>query len=373
MDGPTVTLRTPICDQMGMEYPIFGFTHERSTAAAITRAGGIGVYGAAYFSPEQVEEDVAWIKAHSDGKPFGVDVMIPSRSETVDENDISRMLAELTTRIPDENRRFIASLLDRFGVGPLPEGASPEDVFPLGPSTQAAERHIESALRNGASVIVAALGAPPPAAVAEAHRMGVKVGGMVGSANHVQRQLDAAVDFVIAQGSEAAAHAGEISTMVLVPEVVDRCGDVPVLAAGGIATGRQFLAARALGAQGIWTGSMWRVAAESTEPSGVVELLIAAAAGDTVRSRCMTGKQLRQLRSPWNEAWDEPGAVEPLPMPLQRISVVEAEQRIAHHGRHELIVSPIGQVVGQLTRVRAAAELLDDLVDGFRRAAAQLG
>lgn len=362
------SMRTPICSAYGIDYPIFGFTHDRAVVAAISRAGGMGVFGAAYFTPEQVDEDLIWIREQCEGRPFGVDVMIPSVAETIDENDLAAMLAQLESRIPAEHRAFVESLLRRFGVGPLPDGVEVADVFPLGPSRQAAERHIESALRRGAALIVSALGVPPVDAVSEAHRQGVKVGGMVGSPKHVKHHLAAGVDLVIAQGSEAAAHAGDISTMVLVPEVVDRCGDIPVLAAGGIATGRQFLAARALGAQGIWTGSMWRTAAENTESKGVIELLLAAGSGDTVRSRCMTGKELRQLRSPWNEAWSEPGAAEPLPMPLQRISVTEAEQRIEYYGRDELVVSPIGQVVGQLNAVKPVSQLIGDLVAGYHAA-----
>ncbi|MGE0878415.1 MAG: NAD(P)H-dependent flavin oxidoreductase [Acidimicrobiia bacterium] len=362
------SLNTAICAQYGLDYPIFGFTHDRAVVAAISRAGGMGVFGAAYFTPEQVDEDLVWIAEQCQGRPFGVDVMIPSVGETVDESDLGAMLVQLSQRIPAAHREFVESLLTRFGVGPLPDGVEVADVFPLGPSRQAAERHIESALRRGASLIVSALGVPPDDAVTEAHRQGVKMGGMVGSPKHAKHHLRAGVDLVIAQGSEAAAHAGEISTMVLVPEVVDACGSIPVLAAGGIATGRQFLAARALGAQGIWTGSMWRTAAENTESKGVVELLLKAGSGDTVRSRCMTGKELRQLRSPWNDAWSEPGAAVPLPMPLQRMSVTEAEQRIEYHGRDELVVSPIGQVVGQLNEVKPAAELIADLVAGYEAA-----
>lgn len=366
------SVRTQLCDLFGVDYPVFGFTHCREVVVAISRAGGMGVYGAAYFSPEQVEEDVAWIRARLDGRPFGVDVMIPSRSEMTDARDLDKMAVELEQRIPEPARAFVEQLLERFGVPPVPDGAERTAVYPLGPSAAAARQHIDAAISGGACLVVSALGAPPREAVEAAHERGVKVGGMVGAVHHVRRQLDAGVDLIIAQGSEAAAHAGDVSTMVLVPEVVDAVGPLPVLAAGGIASGRQFLAARALGAQGIWTGSMWRVAAENTERAGVVNLLLEASSSDTVRSRCMTGKELRQLRSEWNDAWAEAGAPAPLPMPLQRILTTDAEQRIVHHHRDALVVSPIGQVVGQLRQVRPAADLMSDLVTGFAATARDL-
>jgi NAD(P)H-dependent flavin oxidoreductase YrpB (nitropropane dioxygenase family) len=361
-----LTLRTGLCDEFGIDVPIFGFSHSREVVAAISRAGGLGVFGAAYFTPSQVEEHVSWIADHTGGRPWGVDVMIPSRSEPVTTpDDLQEMARELEARIPDGHRAFVASTLDRLGVPEIPEGAARIDVFPLGTSTTAAVEHIEIALSGGVSLIVAALGTPPAEAVTRAHDHGIRVGAMVGNARHARLQAEAGVDLVIAQGAEAAAHAGEISTMVLVPEVVELVAPIPVVAAGGIATGRQFLAARALGAQGIWTGSMWRVTAECDEPAGVKQRLLDAGSGDTVRSRCMTGKLLRQLRSPWNEAWNTPGAPDPLPMPLQRMLQADAEQRFDYFDRDDLIVSPIGQVVGQLNETRTVRETIDRLCAEF--------
>jgi NAD(P)H-dependent flavin oxidoreductase YrpB (nitropropane dioxygenase family) len=349
-----------------MDVPIFGFSHSREVVAAVSRAGGMGVFGAAYFTPAQVEEHVAWIADNADGRPWAVDVMMPSGDwPTTTDDDLEQMARQLEQKIPSAHRTFVAETLDQLGVPTIPDDADRIDVFPLGTSTAAAVQHIDIAISRGAALIVSALGTPPADAVAQAHERGVKVGAMVGSPRHAQRQIEAGVDLIIAQGSEAAAHAGDISTMVLVPEVVDLVAPISVLAAGGIATGRQFLAARALGAQGIWTGSMWRASAESDDPDGVKELLIAAGSSDTVRSRCMTGKLLRQLRSPWNEAWAAPGAPDPLPMPLQRMLQADAEQRFAYYRRDDLVVSPIGQVVGQLKGIRTVAAMVDDLCRDF--------
>jgi NAD(P)H-dependent flavin oxidoreductase YrpB (nitropropane dioxygenase family) len=298
--------------------------------------------------------------------------MFPSGSEAELDSDLDAIEARLQLGIPQERRELVASLLEQLGVPEIPPDTPRAPVFALGPSATAARQHIDSAVRHGASLVVSALGPPPRDSVDEAHEHGMLVGAMVGSPRHVAHQLDAGVDLVIAQGSEAAAHAGDISTMVLVPEVVDLAAPRPVLAAGGIATGRQFLAARALGADGVWTGSMWRVAAESRDRPGVVERLLAAGSADTVRSRCMTGKLLRQLRTPWTDAWEAPESPGALPMPLQRMLQADAEQRFEHYERDDLVVSPIGQVVGQLSQVRPAAELLNDLVAGYAAALAAL-
>jgi NAD(P)H-dependent flavin oxidoreductase YrpB (nitropropane dioxygenase family) len=358
-----------LCDAYGIEYPIFGFTHSREVTAAVSRAGGIGMYGAAYYDPDRVDEDLTWIAAHTDGRPFGVDVLMPATYEQTDESTLEAMERNLRAKIPSGHRDFVERTLDELQVPQIPPGGERVPVYPLGTSATAARLHIKSALAHGARLLVSALGPPDRAVVEEVHAAGVKVGAMVGSPRHVERLTDLGLDLVIAQGVEAAAHAGEISTMVLIPEIVAMVEPVPVLAAGGIGTGRQFLAARALGAEGIWTGSIWRVAAENQEDSAkVVDRLLSASSTDTVRSRCMTGKPLRQLRSPWNEAWARPDSPDPLPMPLQRMLTADAEQRLAYSDRDDLIVSPIGQVVGQLRQVRPAAEIIQDLVAGYSQA-----
>lgn len=369
MTGPA---STRLARAVGIEYPIFGFTHDRLVAAAVSRAGGIGVYGAAYYPPEQVEQDLEWIRKNCDGRPFGVDIMIPSTGPRSTDRDLSKMEADLRKQIPAGHAKFVERLLDRFAVPPLPAGAGVEPVFPLGPSESAARQHIEISVAAGAKVIVSALGPAPAECVEELKAAGIMVGGMVGLPKHTDHHIEAGADFIIAQGSEAAAHSGDVSTMVLVPQVVDRVAPIPVLAAGGISDGRQWLAARALGAEGIWSGSIWRTATECQEPAAVKKLLLAARSEDTVKSRCMTGKPLRQLRSQWNQAWAEVGSPDPLPMPMQRMLTSEAEQRITFFERYDLLVSPIGQTVGQLAEIRSVADIVLDYVEGYLRAAARL-
>jgi NAD(P)H-dependent flavin oxidoreductase YrpB (nitropropane dioxygenase family) len=168
----------------------------------------------------------------------------------------------------------------------------------------------------------------------------------------------------VAQGTEAGGHCGEISTMVLVPEVVDAVGpDIPVLAAGGIATGRQMAAAIALGAQGAWTGSMWLTVSEADTNPAALENMLAATSRDTVRSKAMTGKPARQLRTAWTDAWEAEDSPGTLPMPLQGILHQEAGRRTQRVGTRELIGFPVGQIVGRLNKVRPTKDVVREMVE----------
>jgi NAD(P)H-dependent flavin oxidoreductase YrpB (nitropropane dioxygenase family) len=370
-------LATRITAMFGIEAPIFAFTHCRETVAAVSRAGGMGIYGASTFSPERVDADLAWIAANVDGKPFGVDLMMPQRSDGKGTTDDAAVLeAMLAEGIPQQHREFTEGLLQRFEVPDLASAPPPpaDDrpggrgwrtswyEFRLGAVETGARLQLAAALRHPIAFLVTALGAPPADVRELARRRGIKLGALVGSARHARQQVDAGIDVVIAQGTEAAAHTGEISTLVLVPEIARAVAPVPVLAAGGIGSGEQLAAALALGAEGAWTGSIWLACSESDEPAEVVERLLAARASDTLRSRCRTGKPLRQLKSAWSAAWEDPSAPPMLGMPSQHLLTAEAEQRIHRHGRADLTTIPVGQVVGSMNAVQPAAEIVRTLV-----------
>jgi NAD(P)H-dependent flavin oxidoreductase YrpB (nitropropane dioxygenase family) len=356
-------VRTPICDQLGIEFPLFAFSHCRDVVAAVSKAGGYGVLGALAFSPDQLEIELTWIDEHIDGKPYGVDFAMPEKfvgkGETFDFGSLERM-------IPDEHRSFVEEVLAEYDVPPLPEGV--EGVMKaagLGVEVEGPDQ-VAATLEHPVSMLVNALGPPPEYAVEAAHAKGVMVGALCGSPRHAERNIERGVDVLIAQGTEAGGHCGEISTMVLVPEVVDTVGpDVPVLAAGGIGRGRQMAAAIALGAQGAWTGSIWLAVAESAEEPWVVENLLEAGFGDTVRSRSMTGKPARQLRTAWTEAWERDGAPDPLPMPLQGILYAPAAHRFMRARSKPLSGSPVGQIIGRVDRVRPARDVVFDIIDEY--------
>jgi NAD(P)H-dependent flavin oxidoreductase YrpB (nitropropane dioxygenase family) len=201
----------------------------------------------------------------------------------------------------------------------------------------------------------------------------VKVAALVGSVQQAQRQVNQGVDIIVAQGHEAGGHTGEVASMVLVPEVVDAIAPVPVLAAGGIGNGRQLAAALALGADGVWTGSIWLTVAESDMGPIVIDKLLHASSRDTVRSRCLSGKPARQLRTGWTDAWDREDCPGTLPMPLQYMLTADAQRRIAKAQTAELIGIPVGQIVGTMRNVRPVKDVIFEMVEEFVDASERLG
>jgi len=359
-------MRTLICDTFGVELPIFAFTRSPAVVSAVSLAGGIGVLGAVSYSPDELQSHLSWIDEHVDGKPYGVDVVMPVSYAGSDQVELDKM-------IPEGHRRFVDELLARFHVPPLPPDEPPTEEL-LAWTHDRARRQVEIALSHPVRLIASALGPPPADVIEEAHRQGVQVAALVGNRHHAESQVAAGVDIVIAQGTEAGGHTGDIATMVLVPEIVDAVHPTPVLAAGGIGSGRQIAAALALGAEGVWTGSIWLTVAESDTNPVVVEKLLAASSRDTVRSRSMTGKPARLLRTAWTDAWDASDSPGALPLPLQYMLTAEAQHRLHRHahvessGAGELVGSPVGQIVGRMNAVRPVREVIHDLVSEFNRA-----
>ncbi|MGH9054309.1 MAG: NAD(P)H-dependent flavin oxidoreductase [Acidimicrobiales bacterium] len=370
-------MRTEVCDRLGIEFPIFAFSHCRDVVAAVSRAGGIGVLGAVAYPPAHLETALAWLDDHVGDRPYGVDVIVPARYVGDESGGLTAQQA--VEMIPAGHVQFVEDLLARYGVEPLPEHG-PADASRLMPFSRQSTRELLDVVWSHPKVrlVVNALGPAPDYLVGEAHERGLVVAGLVGTVEHARRQQAAGVDLIIAQGSEAGGHTGEIGTMVLVPQVVDAVAPVPVLAAGGIADGRQVAAALALGAQGVWCGSVWLTTEEAETHPVVKEKFLAASSSDTIRSRSKTGKPARQLRSAWTDEWDAPGAPDPLPMPLQPALVADAEARIArsagsNDGARRLINYYVGQVVGQLQQTQPAAQVVFDLVEGYIEAASRLG
>ncbi len=354
-------MRTPICDRLGIEFPLFAFSHCRDVVAAVSKAGGYGVLGALAFSPDQLEVEMTWIDEHIGGKPYGVDFAMPEKFVGKGEEF---GLDQLQALIPDEHRAFVESLLAEYDIPPMPEGMSGTmKAAGLGVETEGPGQ-VDVALRHPVSMLVNALGPPPKYAIEAAHSSGVLVGALCGSPRHAEKNVELGVDVLIAQGTEAGGHCGEISTMVLIPEVVDTVGpDIPVLAAGGIGRGRQMAAAMALGAQGAWTGSIWLTVAEADTAPHVIENLLAAGFTDTVRSRSMTGKPARQLRTRWTEAWEDPANPSPLPMPLQGVLYAPAAHRFTRARSRALSGQPVGQIVGLMNSVRPAKDVVYDIIE----------
>jgi len=362
-------MHTALCDAFGIDVPIFAFSHCRDVVAAVSQAGGFGVLGALAFSPEQLEIELKWIDEQIGGKPYGVDVVMPAtyrRSETGDfaKTDLEKML-------PEGHKQWIEQLLARYDVPKLPDSFVARIDTLLGWSESGGRSHVEIALKHPIRLLVNALGPPPKDVIDRAHEHGVKVAALVGSVAQAQKQVSLGVDLIVAQGWEAGGHTGDVSSMVLIPEVVDAVSPVPVLAAGGIGCGRQAVAGIALGAQGVWTGSIWLTVAEAEASPVLTEKLLRASSRDTVRTRSMTGKPARLLRTPWTEAWDGPESPGPLPMPLQFMLNADAQARIGHYARaersraRELVGIPVGQIVGRMNEVRPTREVVHEMVSEF--------
>lgn len=347
-----------------IEFPVVAFTHCRDVVVAVTKAGGLGVLGTATFTPEQLDLELDLIEKDLSGKPYGVDFVVPSRY--VQEPSVE----ELCGRIPKAHREFVNDLLARYDVPPLSPGEQVDLTNPLAHSLDAALKLVEATLAHSPVLLVNALGVTDKSIIDNAHGQGVLVGAMVGTPNHAVRQREVGVDMVIAQGFEAGGHTGEIATMALVPGVVDAVGPLPVLAAGGIADGRQMAAALALGACGVWCGSVWLTSAEAETHPAVREKLATATCGDTVRSRARTGKPARQLRSAWTDEWDKPSAPTPLEMPLQGLLCAEARQRLDRPGHltagaKDLANYFVGQVVGQLGQTTTCREIIRSMITQY--------
>ena len=351
-------MRTQIARTLGCEAPIFAFSHCRDVIVEVTKAGGFGVLGASTFPPDLLEQELRWIDEHVGGRRYGVDVLIPANYEREAEGgDLERL-------IPDEHKQFMERLLSEAGVPPLPEDerarVNREIVEGRGNMTpEGARKLLAVALAHaGVRLVVSALGAPPADVVADLRARGVMIGALCGKASHAVRQREAGVELFIAQGTEAGGHTGDIATMVLVPEVVEVCAGLPVLAAGGITRGSQIAAALAMGAEGVWTGTVWLGTRESELTQFEKAAMFAAKAEDAVRRKARTGKTVRMLKSKLSEAWEQPGAPAYLPTPLQGVLYNQAHARVVRAQRRDFYSFPAGQAVGTMTEETSVREVM---------------
>lgn len=366
-------MQTTVTDMLGIEFPIFAFSHCRDVVAAVSKAGGLGVLGAAAHSPEQLEIDIGWIEEQLGELPFGVDLIVPARYAGDEQGGFS--IDDIRELIPDEHRAFVADILERYEVPDLPaqdsEGVPRSGSVDAPLSANRAAPQLEVALAHRTAFVANALGPPPAEMVERVKEEGRLVGALAGKAVHAERHVNAGVDIIIAQGSEAGGHTGEISSMVLIPEVVDAVAPVPVLGAGGIGRGRQMAAAMALGAQGVWCGSVWLTTDEAETHPVVKQKMLAATSSDTIRSRSITGKHARMLRSAWTEEWERQDTPDPLAMPLQPVLAEPAMRRIERasyrsgSGAEKLVNYFVGQVVGSMNKTKTARQVVYEMVEEF--------
>ncbi len=369
---------TPLPAPIAVDFPLFAFSHCRDVVAAVSRAGGCGVFGAAGYAPDELEVELAWIDAHVDGRPYGVDLLIPENLTVRTQRGMTR--GDLAASIPETHRAFVDDLLRRHGVDPsrrLENYTRDDPDRPPPYQFETGELLMDVAFRHPIKLIANALGVPPASMLERARAHGIPCAALVGAREHAVRQVEAGVDLLVAQGGEAGGHCGEVSTLVLIPEVMRALKDlrpVPVLAAGGIMTGRQMAACMAMGASGVWTGSVWLATSESETSPVFRDKMVAARSRDTVRSRGRTGKPARQLRSAWTDAWEGPESPGPLPMPLQGILSEPAMRRVtqaAEAGNEQaraLVSYFVGQGVGLVDGVRSVRNVMLDFMTEYAEA-----
>ncbi len=372
-------MNSRICEMLDIEFPLVAFTHCRDVVVAVSKAGGCGVLGAVGMSPEQLEKELKWIDDHIDGKPYGVDVLIPNKMVGKDEKFDADKLVKM---IPQEYADFRTDVLENHGIEApeLREIDTGGSSFAQNTQSDGAKALLDVAFKHPIKIIANALGVPPDWMIQMGKDNDCKVAALLGTAEHAINQVKAGVDILVVSGTEAGGHCGSVSTMVLIPEVhqaIQPYGDVPILAAGGIVTGKQMAAALAMGASGAWCGSVWLTTIESEVEPVIKEKMVAANSSQTVRSRSRTGKHSRQLVTPWTQAWEAESAPEPLPMPLQPMVAEPALQKVnklaagGHEGAKDLATYWVGQGVGLMNQSISASDVVqefkEDFINAFER------
>lgn len=349
-------LHTRLCEVYGCEVPIVAFAHTKDVIAAVTNAGGIGVLGGAGRTPDELRSDIRWIKERVEGRPYGVDLLVPASFVEGNREDLEGM-------IPQGHKDFVAGLMKDNEIPKPSKGIGREGG--LGPDLLRNSRaQLEVLFEEKVPIFASGLGSPA-FIIDRAHEEGMKVWGLVGLPRQAQRQIDAGVDVIIAQGSDSGGHSGTVGTFTLVPEVVRMAEGTNslVLCGGGVCTGRHLAAAMAMGAHGVWTGTIWLATHESETQMFIKQRLIEARAEDAVQSRATSGKPIRQLRSKWSEAWKQPGAPDPLPMPLQPMLVGDILTGINIAKMEDWQTTPAGQSVVGIHAIRPAADVVFSLVE----------
>jgi NAD(P)H-dependent flavin oxidoreductase YrpB (nitropropane dioxygenase family) len=366
-------VKPAICQQYGIDFPLFAFSHCRDVVAAVSNAGGFGVLGGTAFTPEQLDQELSWIDENVGGKSYGVDLIVPATYEGKGEKLSS---ADLAARIPDEFRGYVAEILAAHDI----ESEARPHIGGASLSGNTGKELLDVAMSHPIKLIANALGVPPDYMIDAGKEHGVPVAALVGAKEHAVKQVAAGVDLIVAQGTEAGGHCGEVTTMVLIPEVIEAIeGAIPVLAAGGIVTGRQMAASVAMGADGAWTGSVWLTTEEAETAPHTVQKFLAASSRETIRSRGRTGKPARQLVSDWTDAWQpHDDGHKTLPLPLQsmlaepiirRVDVLAAQ---GHPGAQALATYFVGQGVGLMNKVKPAKEVVREFIEDYLAATERL-
>ena len=355
-------LRTALCSRLGIDLPIFGFSHSIEVTVALAEAGGFPVFGAARETPARIAEDIALLKRRLGGRAFGVDLMYPKLAGDESSRD------EAKKKLPAEHVAFVAKLKEKYAI---PAAVKPNFFADQIRNQAFFDAQTEAVLESGVDAVVTAVGLPKRV-VEAARARGKTTFAMVGSARHVSAARDAGIDILVAQGYDAGGHTGPVGTYSLVPQVVEASGGLPVLAAGGVGHGRQIAAAFALGAEGVWLGTAWLSTREYGTPPALLRKLLAARSEDTVITRAHSGKPCRVVRSGWSDEWDADGAPKPLPMPYQHVLTGELLAAIEEHQVEPLVYEAAGQSVAWFNELTTVGEVVARLARETEEALAHM-
>jgi NAD(P)H-dependent flavin oxidoreductase YrpB (nitropropane dioxygenase family) len=357
-------VRTDIARALDIEVPIFAFSHCRDVVAAVSKAGGFGVLGAAWMTPDELEMSIKWLEREVSGQPFGIDLVFPGTGED------EKSPAAYAASIPSAQLDFVNQMMSDAGVADasaeMQRELLSESASKLSMTQEKSQEQLEISLSHSSvKAIVGALGVTPDWVVREAHGKGIQVGALVGSARHAAKQRDAGVDFLVAQGTEAGGSVGSIASMVLWPQVVEAASGVPVLAAGGVSRGCQILSAFSMGCQGVWLGSLWLGTTEGELDEEQRQRLFQAGAEDAVISKMMTGKQGRMLRTRYTDAWESSDAPHHLTWPMQSILWGYANNRVVRAHKLDYWTYSVGQIVADMRATTTVKAEMSRLIDEY--------
>ena len=355
-------IRTPICEDLGIRHPIFGFSHSVDVCVAIARAGGFPVMGLARELPEEIPHILEDVEKRMGEMPYGIDLMLPSKVPE------QASIEDLRESLPSEHVEFVDRLRQRFKV----QAPVKPSFFTTQVRSEALfHEQIEAVLASNCRGVATAIGLRADL-IERAKARGKLTFSLVGSVRHTRKAIEMGVEVLVAQGYDAGGHTGPVGTLSLLPQVIAAAAGRPVLAAGGIATGEQVLGTIAMGAQGAWLGTLWMAARENHTPPSLLQRLVASTSEDTVITRAHSGKPCRVVRSDWIDAWQQPGAPEPLNMPLQQVLTGDVFAAMHEHDDARLIYEAAGQSVFGIQYETTIADQMATLVAGMDSAWSRL-
>jgi len=362
------TLRTKLCDTMGIDYPIISAGMGPSMlgeatgatvdlAVAVSEAGGLGVLGAAGYSVDEMQEAIREVKKRTD-KPFGVDILLPAAQVAAGDAPArteSVSLMHALKSLPKEHVDWFLRIKEEHALPEL------ELKIEGGSTTSRPRASIKVILEEKVPLFCAGLG-NPGFMVDDARAAGVKVLGLTGNTKNARRVAESGADFVVAQGHEAGGHTGRIGTMALLPQALDAVGSTPLIAAGGIGDGRALAACLAMGCVGVWVGTRFLACKESGLVDEQREFILNADDESTRRSYLYTGKTSRTIYSKVHDLWEESG-LEALPFPAQNLLASAVIASFHKAGKYEYVGPFSGQVSGLIDRVQPAGEVVAEMVE----------